>query len=138
MNDRTLSYNGYCGSVEVSIEDDCLHGKILFISDLVTYEASSPGELLREFRRAVDHYLQKCRQENISPDKPCSGTFNIRISPELHREASIKAAAKGTSLNDFVRECIVTCVGEAKAVIAMPTPVPKAAENPPPARRVKH
>ena len=67
MNDRTLSYNGYCGSVEVSIEDDCLHGKILFISDLVTYEASSPGELAREFRSAVDHYLQKCQQENVSP-----------------------------------------------------------------------
>jgi len=68
MNDRPLNYNGYFGSVEVSIEDDCLHGKLLFISDLVTYEAFSPVELEREFRRAVDHYLQKCRQENISPD----------------------------------------------------------------------
>ena len=113
VSDKTLSYKGYCGSIEISIEDNCLFGKILFINDLVSFEGNTPSELRTAFEQAVDHYLQKCAQKNVSPDKPFSGSFNIRIAPELHREASIKAAIAGTTLNDFVRECIETCVADA-------------------------
>lgn len=112
MSDKTLSHKGYCGTIEISIEDNCLFGKILFINDLVTYEADTPSKLQTAFEGAVEHYLQKCASENVAPDKPFSGSFNIRIAPELHREASMKAAIAGTTLNDFVRECIETCVAD--------------------------
>jgi hypothetical protein len=45
MSDKTFSYKGFCGSKEISLEDDCLFGKILFVNDLVTYEAESPSAL---------------------------------------------------------------------------------------------
>ena len=35
-----LFYKGFTGSAEVSIEDQCLFGKIEFIGDLITYEAT--------------------------------------------------------------------------------------------------
>lgn len=106
MNDRILSYKNYSGSIEVSIEDGCLHGEILFINDLVSYEAENVRELQAAFAEAVDSYLDKCRREGLEPDKPCSGTFNVRLAPELHRSASVAAAGKGQSLNDFVKDCV--------------------------------
>jgi predicted HicB family RNase H-like nuclease len=106
MNDRILSYKNYSGSIEVSIEDGCLHGEILFINDLVSYEAENVRGLQTAFAEAVDSYLDKCRREGLEPDKPCSGTFNVRLAPELHRSASVAAAGKGQSLNDFVKDCV--------------------------------
>lgn len=70
MSNKTLNYKGYSGSVEVSIEDDCLHGSLLSIHDLVTYEADSPAALEQAFRNAVQHYLDKCARVGLTPDKP--------------------------------------------------------------------
>jgi predicted HicB family RNase H-like nuclease len=36
-----FQYKGFVGSIEVDSEDKCLHGKLLYINDLVTYEATS-------------------------------------------------------------------------------------------------
>ena len=35
-----LAHKGYNGSIETSVEDNVLHGKVLCINDLVTYEAT--------------------------------------------------------------------------------------------------
>ncbi|MGB7192224.1 toxin-antitoxin system HicB family antitoxin [Collimonas pratensis] len=106
MSDKILSHKNYSGSIEVSLEDGCLHGEILFINDLVSYESETVGGLQAAFEEAVDSYLDKCRREGLEPDKACSGTFNVRLSPELHRHASVAAARQGQSLNDFVKDCI--------------------------------
>ncbi len=74
-----LRYKGFIGSIEISIEDDCLHGKLLFINDLVTYEARTPNQLQAEFESAVEDYLTTCKELGRSPDKPFKGTFNIRV-----------------------------------------------------------
>jgi predicted HicB family RNase H-like nuclease len=62
MNVSQLSYLGYQGSAEVSLEDDCLCGKLLFISDLVTYEAQTVPGLRKAFEQAVEFYLEKCAE----------------------------------------------------------------------------
>lgn len=83
-----FTYQGYQGSVETSIEDDVLHGKILFINDLVTYEATSIKKLRQEFELAVDDYLKTCKQRNIEPNKPMTGQFNTCFSRNLNALAS--------------------------------------------------
>ena len=112
MSDQTLSYKSYLGSIEVSTDDNCLFGKILFINDLVTYEANTVGELKIEFQKAVDGYLAFCDAEGVSPDKPFSGTFNVRIPPGIHREAALYAARCGVSLNEFVKDSMVEKLSE--------------------------
>jgi len=67
MNEQQFSYNGYTGSIEVSLEDNCLYGKILFIQDLVTYRAGSPAELEKAFKEAVDDYIKTCRESGRNP-----------------------------------------------------------------------
>jgi predicted HicB family RNase H-like nuclease len=65
-----LCYKGFMGSIEISIEDDCLHGKLLFTNDLVTYEARTPNQLQAEFESAVEDYLATCKEIGRSPEKP--------------------------------------------------------------------
>ncbi len=54
-----FEYRGLLGSVCYSREEQCFFGKILDISGLVTYEAESIPELEKEFRFAVDDFLNK-------------------------------------------------------------------------------
>lgn len=101
-----MHYKGYHGSVEISLEDNVLHGSIQFIKDLVTYEAKTPEQLRQEFEHAVDDYLETCRQVDKEPDKEFSGTFNVRIGPEIHRKAAITATLEGITLNEFTRRAL--------------------------------
>jgi predicted HicB family RNase H-like nuclease len=119
MTDKTFSHKGYCGSIESSIEDDCLYGQILFVRDVVTYEAEKIGELKTAFEQAVDYYLEKCEREGLVPDKPFNGSFNVRLSPEMHRSAAMEAARVGTSLNDLVKECLESRLTGQKTVLTI-------------------
>lgn len=99
-----LEYKGYIGSAEVDVTEGIVHGKLLFISDIVTYEASSISDISARFRKAVDDYLAMCKELGDIPDTPCKGSFNVRIGPELHRRCAIQANLEVISLNDWVRK----------------------------------
>ena len=86
-----LSYKNYNGTVEFSKEDNCLFGKVIGIKSLISYEGASVKELEQDFHNAVDEYLEDCKERNIEPEQPYKGTFNVRISPELHRTIAIYA-----------------------------------------------
>jgi predicted HicB family RNase H-like nuclease len=101
-----LEYKGYIGRVEFSAEDKVFHGKIEYINDLVTFEATSVEELEKEFKTSVDDYLETCRKLDIDPQKSFKGTFNIRITPELHKEIAFQAAKRKLSLNRLVEEAL--------------------------------
>ena len=103
---HNLTYKEYSGSVDISIEDNCLHGKIEFINDLVTFEGSTPIELKIAFEEAVDRYLAYCKKTGTVPDKPFSGSFNVRTGAALHRLSAQVAASKGVSLNEHVIACL--------------------------------
>lgn len=110
MAQSELDYKGYTGSVEVSIEDACLHGHILFINDLVTFEGENVPEIQVAFQNAVDRYLSHCERVGKSADKPYSGTFNVRIGTELHTKAAKVAHIRKINLNEFVKSAIQAAV----------------------------
>ena len=97
-----MHYKGYVGSIEYSEDDDILFGKVLAIRSLIMYEGQSLKEIKEDFHRAIDAHLAYCEAEGIQPEKGFKGTFNVRISPELHQEAAILAQEKETSLNNIV------------------------------------
>jgi len=99
-----LQYKGYLGTIEPNLEEGTLFGKLAFIRDLVTYEADNLTDLQKEFETSVDGYLADCKALGIEPNTPLKGSFNIRISPELHRKAVMAAGDK--SLNAFIAEAI--------------------------------
>ncbi|WP_458373039.1 type II toxin-antitoxin system HicB family antitoxin [Pseudomonas laurylsulfatiphila] len=106
MSKKILEYKGFQGSVEFALEAGVLHGKILLIDDLVTYEADNITELNEAFKESVDDYFATCEELGVPPNKPFSGTFNVRIGASLHRDLARQAQREDKSINDFVREAI--------------------------------
>lgn len=106
-----LSYKNYNGTVEYSKEDSCLFGKVIGIKSLLSYEGDSVKELEQDFQNVIDEYLTDCKERNVEPEQPYKGTFNVRISPELHRNIAVYAIEHGKSLNAVVEEAIGNMVG---------------------------
>jgi predicted HicB family RNase H-like nuclease len=104
--DKILNYKNYHGSMEVSVDDSVIHGRILYIQDVITYESPDVAGVNAAFETAVDRYLEFCAEVGDKPEKPFSGSFNIRISQTLHREAVISADNAGISLNRWVEDAI--------------------------------
>ena len=103
---NTMEYKGYVGSVEFSKEDALFYGKVLGIRGLISYEGTNAAELVTDFHGAVDDYLEVCAQSGTEPEKAYKGSFNVRISPELHKQAVIAAMSHNMSLNSFVETSI--------------------------------
>ena len=105
MND-ILEYKGYYASVHFSSENEVFYGKIMGIDDLVNFEGASVKELKKAFHEAVDDYLETCEELGKEPNKTYKGTFNVRISTDLHKAAAVYASTQNISLNDFVKTAI--------------------------------
>ena len=101
-----LEYKGYQGTIEFSAADNLLYGKVVGIRGLISYHGKCLHSLYGDFKEAVDDYLEMCAEDNIEPQKPYKGKFNVRISPELHKNLAYHAAAHGQSLNSTVEEAI--------------------------------
>lgn len=107
---NTIEYRGYLGSVEFSEADALFYGQVMGIRVLISYEGENAHDLVTDFHGAVDDFLALCAAEGIEPERACQGSFNIRISPEPHRQAMITAAARQMSLNSFVEQSIAQAV----------------------------
>ena len=103
---NTIQYKGYIGSVEFSEEDGVFFGKVMGIRSLISYEGSNAKELLDDFHEAVDDYLEMCKSEGKTPEVAFKGSFNIRISPDLHKKIYIYATAHQMSINKYIEETL--------------------------------
>ena len=61
---KELTYKGYSGSIENSLDDGYLLGKIQDINDIIIFEGNTIRELKAAFEVAVDKYLQLLDKEN--------------------------------------------------------------------------
>jgi len=103
---NVLTYKGYIGSVNFSADDNVFYGKLEGINDLVTFEGETVQELKDAFCFMVDEHIKDCEAENIPAEKSYKGSFNIRLTPDLHRRAAVSAKMHGVTLNTFVKESI--------------------------------
>ena len=99
---KMMDYNGYHAQIEYDSDDEIFVGKVYGIVDSLNFHGTSVAELEEMFHQSVDNYLQMCASIGKTPDKEFKGTFNIRITPELHRGISLQAAKEGVSLNQYV------------------------------------
>jgi len=99
-----MQYKGYVARVDLDPEANVLHGEVLGIRDVVTFEGRTPAEAEAAFRDSVDDYLRFCADRGEPPDRPFSGKFVTRLDPRLHRMISSLAQAEGKSLNAWVAE----------------------------------
>ena len=113
-------YKGYTGTLELDQEEGVFHGRVVGITDVVTYEGKSPEKLVQAFHDSVDDYLAFCAETNKDPEKPWSGKFVVRISPELHMLAAEAASKADQSLNAWVKLAIESSLAAPAASMHMP------------------
>ena len=101
-----IKYQEYLGTVHYSAEDEVFYGKIEGVDDLISFEGKTVDELKQAFIEAVDDYRELCTSTGRKAEKSYKGTFNVRISPELHREAARKSMELGISLNQLIEKAI--------------------------------
>lgn len=107
---NVLEYKGYHTKIEFDSEALVLRGKIEGIKDLVNFESTDISSVEEEFHAAVDDYLEFCEEVGKEPDKEYKGTFNIRISPDLHKKLVVVAMQNGDTLNATVEKAIAEYV----------------------------
>jgi len=105
--DNFITYKGYYGSVQFDSDQEIFYGKVEFIRDLITFEASNAKSIILSFHDAVDDYLDSCNLLNKKPNVPFKGSFNIRISPDLHRKIGVYAASHHNSINNVVKTALI-------------------------------
>jgi len=101
-----LQYKEYIGSVHFNADDEAFFGKIEGIEDLISFEGASVAELKKSFKDAVEDYIQLCKEHGKKTEKSYKGSFNVRISPEVHKKAKRLAIMKGISLNQFIQKAV--------------------------------
>lgn len=99
-----MEYKGYVGQVEFDDEVEVFHGEVINTRDVITFQGQTAADLKQAFHDSVDDYLQWCAERGESPEKPYSGRFVVRVSPDLHRDLSIEASRQRRSLNSLVTQ----------------------------------
>ena len=99
-----MEYKGYLANVEYDDRAEIFHGEVINTRDVITFQGRSVAELRKAFRDSIDDYRAFCAGRGEKPDKPFSGQFVTRISPDLHRNITAAATIAGQSLNSWVSE----------------------------------
>jgi predicted HicB family RNase H-like nuclease len=107
-----MEYKGYTAKVEFDDEAEIFHGEVIGIKDVVTFQGKTAREIKKVFKESVDDYLSFCRERNESPDKPFTGKFVVRISPDLHRRIYLSAKLSNESINAWLNEKLDLVVDE--------------------------
>lgn len=99
-----MTYKGYQARVEMDEEAGLFHGEVINTRDVITFQGRTVRQLKKAFADSVDDYLEFCAARGEDPEKPFSGKFLVRVSPEMHREIMTDARRQGKSLNAYVSE----------------------------------
>lgn len=121
MSSQHLKYKGYAGRMKIDVEADIIHGDVIGIRDMVTFQGSSVEEAKQAFRDSVDDYLEFCESLGRAPEKPFSGQFLVRVRPDLHRDLATLAKARGESVNKLVARALARVVKSARKRIETPS-----------------
>ena len=68
--DLILEYKGYQASVEYDEEDNIFFGKVIGISDLISFHGESIAEVEKNFKESIEDYLEFCKEVGKAPDEP--------------------------------------------------------------------
>lgn len=103
-----MEYKGYWAKIEYSDEDECFFGIVDGLkNDSISFEGENVKQLKKDFKKAIDHYLEVCESTNTKPEIQCKGSLNIRLGIDLHNKAKIKSMEKNISINELIKEALV-------------------------------
>jgi predicted HicB family RNase H-like nuclease len=106
-----MKHKGYQGQVEYDDSARIFHGRVIGLRSVLTFEGRNVDEIEQAFKDSIDDYIEWCEQRNKKPEKPFSGQFTVRITPELHNKLYQASKQEKKSLNELVTETLKHAVG---------------------------
>jgi predicted HicB family RNase H-like nuclease len=73
---------------------------------MISYGGTDVKSLEKNFRDAVDEYLRFCAKRKKAPNVPYKGSFNVRVSRDLHQRAALYAEENDMKLNTVVQDAL--------------------------------
>jgi len=101
-----MEYKGYLSHIEFDDEAGIFYGEAINIRDVITFQGKTVDELRQAFEDSVEDYLAFCAERGEEPDKPFSGRFTVRLSPEQHRRVILAAEKAGKGVEMWVAEAL--------------------------------
>jgi predicted HicB family RNase H-like nuclease len=102
----TMTRDGYIASVELDENAGLFHGEVINTRDVLTFQGRTLEELRTAFADTIADYVDWCRARGKTPERPYSGHFTVRVSPDLHRRVATAAVRDGKSVNAFVADAL--------------------------------
>lgn len=103
----TMQHGPYVATLEYDEDEHSFHGRVVNLArDGFDFWGRDVDELRAEFAASADVYESFCRERGKEPEKPFSGTFLVRATPDLHRAVSVAAAREHKSVNAWVSEAL--------------------------------
>ena len=109
--DNIMKYKGYWAEVKYSDEDECFCGHVEGLKNtLIFFEGKTVKELKKDFKEAIDFYLEKCKESGEKPEKQCKGSLNVRLGVELHTKAKLKSIEQNISINELIKNAVAAYI----------------------------
>ena len=114
MLNSMLEYKGYHATITFDADDNLFVGEVFGITDSLNFHGESVSQIEAMFKPCIDNYLELCQKIGKQPDKEVKGSFNVRLTPELHKKAALEAAKQKMTLNQYVSNAIDKAVNRKK------------------------
>jgi predicted HicB family RNase H-like nuclease len=101
-----MTHDGYVATIELDEAAGLFHGEVVNTRDVLTFQGRTFEELKAAFADTITDYIEWCGERGKKPERPFSGNFTLRLSPELHRRIAAAAARSGKSVNTYVAETL--------------------------------
>ena len=103
---NTLNINGYQAVIAFDPDIQMFRGEFVGLNGGADFYAADVAGLKREGEISLRVFLDACARRGIEPRRHFSGKFSLRVDPATHEAATIAAAARGQSLNQWASEAL--------------------------------
>lgn len=101
-----MMYKDYQARVEFDDDANILHGEVLNIQDVITFQSRSVDGLQQAFEDSVNEYLVYCGEQGLEPEQPATAVYEVKLSPGLTGQVFSAAKLEGKTPEDWVYHVI--------------------------------
>ena len=101
-----ILYKKFMTIEQYNFEDQCYYGTLAGIDDSVLIKGKNMEEFQKDFRKAVDNYIEKNNSKESLPPKANTKFCYARIPAELHAKIVEKAKRSGKKINQFIIDAL--------------------------------
>jgi predicted HicB family RNase H-like nuclease len=109
---KSLTYKGYMAELVIDLEARVLHGRVLGLRDVITFQGDTIDEAEQAFHDSIDDYLAFCAARDEEPERPFSGKILFRTTSDQHRRIALAAQRAGLSVNAWMQEALDRVAGQ--------------------------